>query len=183
MTTQLDWSLVVPLIRVLAAEDTGRVIEVADEDWPVTRPFCADLIVNYAVDLPSHFEFINAWQLAEHGMTEDELHRLAMGNLPKRLPSIELHGEAPKFMVTAGGNFEATLLLVDDLWEQLEEQMAGGVLATVPARDLLFVSASGWEDGLPFLRDMASKDWESRYALSQCVLARREGKWVPYDSN
>ena len=72
---------------------------------------------------------------------------------------------------------------MDDLWEQLEEQMAGGVLATVPARDLLFVSASGWEDGLPFLRDMASKDWESRYALSQCVLARREGKWVPYDSN
>ena len=115
MTTQLDWSLVVPLIRVLAAEETGRVIEVTDEDWPVTRPFCADLIVNYAVDLPSHFAFINAWQLAEHGMTEDELHRLAMGNLPKRLPPIELHGEAPKFMVTAGGNFEATLLLVDDL--------------------------------------------------------------------
>ena len=49
--------------------------------------------------------------------------------------------------------------------------------------DMLFVSASGWEDGLPFVRDMASKDWESRYALSQCVLARREGKWVPYDSN
>ena len=115
MTTQLDWSLVVPLIRVLAAEETGRVIEVTDEDWPVTRPFCADLIVNYAVDLPSHFALINAWQLAEHGMTEDELHRLAMGNLPKRLPPIELHGEAPKFMVTAGGNFEATLLLVDDL--------------------------------------------------------------------
>lgn len=84
-------------------------------------------------------------------------------------------------MVTAGGNFEATLLLLESLWEQVQEQMPGEILAVVPARDLLFVSASGWEGALSFMQEMASRDLpEKRYALTTCVFARRDGEWVPH---
>ncbi|MNS57167.1 hypothetical protein D3C72_900460 [compost metagenome] len=73
------------------------------------------------------------------------------------------------------------MLLLESLWEQVEEQLPGEILAAVPARDLLFVSASGWEGALPFMQDMTSRDFpEKRYALSTCVLARRDGEWVPH---
>ncbi|TSP12225.1 DUF1444 family protein [Cupriavidus campinensis] len=178
----LDLSLVVPILKVMEpADPSDDVLVLARDESPVTRPFAADLIVMYAIDLPTHFRFVTYRELTDASISEEELHAVALRNLPMRLPEIEFHGEAPRYMVTAGGSFEATLLLLESLWEQVEEQMPGEILAAVPARDLLFVSASGWEGALPFMQDMTSRDFpEKRYALSTCVLARRDGEWVPH---
>ncbi|MBD9668012.1 DUF1444 family protein [Variovorax sp. VRV01] len=178
----LDLTLLVPLIKVVELDDPSTaVLTLSHDDSPVTRPFAADLIVMYAVDLPTHFQFVSYGDLKNASMTQEELHSLALRNLPTRVPKIELHGQPSRYMVTAGGNLEATLLLLDSMWEQFEEQMPGELLAVAPARDLLFVSASGWDGALSFMQEMASRDLpEKRYALSKCVFARRGGIWVPH---
>ncbi|WP_158219421.1 MULTISPECIES: DUF1444 family protein [unclassified Achromobacter] len=178
----LDFTLLVPILKVMEPDDPcANVVTLARDDFPIARPFAADLIIMYAIDLPTHFRFVNHRDLRRSAISEEELHALALRNLPARLPEIELHGSPPRYMVTAGGNFEATLLLLESLWDQLEEQMPGDILAVVPARDLLFVSASGWDGAVTFLNEMVSRDLpEKRYALSTCVFARRDGRWVPH---
>jgi len=178
----LDLSLLVPILKVIEpADPSADVLALTGNESPVMRPFAADLVIMCAIDLPTHFRFVTYRELRDASISEDELHAVALRNLPSRLPEIEFHGEAPRFMVTAGGNFEATLLLFESLWEQVEEQMPGEILAVVPARDLLFVSASEWEGALSFMQEMASMDLpEKRCALSTCVLARRDRQWVPH---
>jgi len=177
-----DLSLLVPVIKVVELDaPSAKVIEVPHGESPVVRPFAADLVVMYALDLPTHFQFLSYRDLQAADISEDDLHRLALQNLPTRLPEVKVHGQAPRYMVTAGGNFEATLLLLDSMWEQFAEQMPGELWAVAPARDLLYVSASGWEGALTFLREMANIDLpEKRYALSTCIFARRGGKWQPH---
>jgi uncharacterized protein YtpQ (UPF0354 family) len=174
--------MLVPILKVMEPPDTStEVFAISSDESPVMRPFAADLIVMYAIDLPTHFRFVTYRELRDASISEEDLHALALRNLPLRLPEIEFHGEAPRYMVTAGGNFEATLLLLESLWERIEKQMPGEILAVVPARDLLFVSASGWEGALSFMQEMASRELaEKRYALSACVFARRDGQWVPH---
>ena len=41
------------------------------------------------------------------------------------------------WMVNAGGNFEASLLLDEEIWNNHRFRMAGGPVAAVPERDIL----------------------------------------------
>lgn len=117
--------------------------------------------------------------MRELGLDLDTLHALAVDNLARRLPPIELHGGAPRYMITAGGNLEATLLLHPTLWESLAEHLPGSPIVVVPARDLLCVTSSEWDDGCAFLKDMAEKHPEDkRYALSKLLFIRRNGSWT-----
>ncbi len=181
----LDRNLLVPMIKVAEFDTSSSpVAAVSHEDSPVIKPFAADLIVMYALDLPTHFQFVSNKDLENASLTSEELHSIALRNLPSRIPKIELHGQAPQYMVIAGGNFEATLLLFDSMWEQFEQEMPGELLAVVPARDLLYVSASGWDGAETFLREASNRSLpEKRYALSKCIFVRRNGQWIPYTTN
>jgi uncharacterized protein YtpQ (UPF0354 family) len=169
----------VPVVKAIEFEGGGKTIELPIEDAPISRPFVADLMILYAEDKPSHFQFVSSRRLAELGLTEDELHTQALQNLPSRPPKIELHGNPPKQMLIAGGNFEATLLLYDTLWDQAEENIEGELLAVAPARDLLFISVTSWAGAREFLTDVASRDLEDKtHMLSRAILRRVSRKWV-----
>lgn len=176
---RIDRTLVVPLVKAIVGDaDGATTIELPPDDSPVSVPLVADLIVMYALDYPDRFEFITGKQLRENGLTIEELHAIALRNLPNRVPKIEMHGTSPCHMITAGGNFEATLLLLDGLWDQLAEHLPGDAMAVVPARDLLCVSGSGYGEAHQFLAGIANKELEDkRYALSKCVFIRRAGRW------
>jgi len=181
-SSAMDLALVVPLVKVLETGDpTGSEVALSEDDSPIIRPLVVDLVVMYALDLPDRFQFISHRDLRNTGLTAEALHELALRNLPSRLPKLEIHGEPPRCMAIAGGNFEATLLLHDPLWDQLAEVMPGDLMAVAPARDLLFISGSGWPEAASFLGEVASKDLpDKKYSLSRCVLIRRDGKWHPH---
>jgi uncharacterized protein YtpQ (UPF0354 family) len=117
-------------------------------------------------------------------LTPDSLHALAVSNLPNRIPPLEVHGESPRRMATCGGNFEATLLLHEGLWEHVSSDTKGDILAVVPARDMLVISDSAWDGALDFLSGIVNQEFEDkRYLLSKAVLARRGGTWVLASAN
>jgi hypothetical protein len=86
---------------------------------PILRPLVGELLIAYVLDEESSFVFLNRANLAELGLSEEELHALALENLPRRMPPLKIHGSYPEFMITCGGNLEATALLRDDLWNHL----------------------------------------------------------------
>jgi uncharacterized protein YtpQ (UPF0354 family) len=171
---------IIPVVKAVEHESSDAIpIDLPAEHSPISRPLAADLIVLYAEDFPDRFEFISKHRMEQLELTPDELHRLALRNLPNRLPEIQLHGDSPCHMITCGGNFEATLLLHDGLWDAMGENLPGQPMAVVPARDLLFVTGSGWEGAHQFLSELANKELEDkRYALSKQVFTRKAGTWV-----
>ena len=171
---------IIPVIKVMEPGHAGQDgIALPPDERPVVRPFAGDLVVMYAEDLSGHFAYLSHKRMRELGLDPDALHTLAIGNLPGRVGQIQLHGSAPRLLITAGGNLEATLLLHPTLWESLAEHLPGAPLAAVPARDLLFVTGADSEEGRAFLKQMAEKELEDkRYALSRKIFAKRNGAWV-----
>lgn len=170
---------IVPVVKAVVLEESDATsVDVPKDDQPIFKPLAGDLIVMYAEDVEDKLVFISGRRMKELGLTLDRLHDLARTNLPSRVPKIEMHGASPCVMLTCGGNFEATLLLYDGLWEAMAESLPGEAMACVPSRDLLFASGSGWEGAYSFLFEAASKELEDkRYSLSKEVFIRRNGKW------
>jgi uncharacterized protein YtpQ (UPF0354 family) len=84
-------------------------------------------------------------------------------------------------MLTAGGDFEASLLLLDDLWHRQESIVKGELVAAVPARDVLLFAGSNFDIGLRELRTAVEKVSENgSYLISKRLLVRRNNRWEEF---
>ena len=140
-----------------------------------------ELVVVYAIDTPSNIAYLNPEELEGLGVQRDELRALAVRNLRGLLPGIEVHRGDLINMVTADGNYEASLLLFADLWEREREKLRGEPVAAVPARDLLLFADSANPDAVAQLRQLATKmRAEASYALTDRLFVLREGQWQSF---
>ncbi len=140
-----------------------------------------DLVVVYAIDTPSNIAYLNPDELEGLGVQREELRALAVRNLRGLLPGIEVHRGDLVSMVTADGNYEASLLLFADLWEREREKLRGEPVAAAPARDLLLFADSANPDAIAQLKQLATKmHSEANYALTDRLFVLREGHWLPF---
>lgn len=177
---ELPVHLIVPIVKCIAEQGSpDKTVTLPLEHSPVIHPFASDIGVLYAFDRPDRFEYMSNRQVKSLGYSAEQLYEQAVRNLPSRLPEIKLHDcGSGLFGFTAGGDFEASLLLIDDLWEQMADRLPGNALAAVPSRDLLFFIGSEQPNAYEIIVDKArTKLEDTRYAVSQSVLVRREKKW------
>jgi uncharacterized protein YtpQ (UPF0354 family) len=140
-----------------------------------------DLVVVYAIDTPSNIAYLSPDELEGLGVQREELRALAVRNLRGLLPGIEVHRGDLVSMVTADGNYEASLLLFVDLWEREREKLRGEPVAAVPARDLLLFADSANPAAVAQLKQLAAKmRAEATYALTDRLFVLREGRWLPF---
>jgi uncharacterized protein YtpQ (UPF0354 family) len=94
----------------------------------------------------------------------------------------EINGDpANIMMLTNGGNFEAAMLLVDDMWENLEQVFNDEVCVAIPARDLLFIAGKNNPAGRESLRAIVRKFFDERETeglLVRHIYARENKQWV-----
>jgi uncharacterized protein YtpQ (UPF0354 family) len=164
-------------LRASGAKDVSRVAEV-NEDYN------GALTIFYAEDREKGIAYLTAEELARAGLKRSELRALAVRNLKGLLPAIDLDGGDGLYMVTAGGDYEASLILVEDLWagESIAPKVKGEVVIAVPARDLLLVTGSKDPAGLRKVRELAAKVLkEGTYTLTDQLFVWRGGQFVPFD--
>ena len=128
------------LKALVADDDPAPVLTLEHGDSPVLRELGNGLLVSYVVDKGNCFELINNRQLEEDRLSSDELHRIGLENLADvaNEQGVEVHPYDSIFAVIAGGNFEASLLLLDHVWESVFRQFVTGTYAVaIPARDIL----------------------------------------------
>lgn len=164
-------------LRASGAEDVSKVAEI-NEDYN------GALTIFYAEDREKGIAYLTAEALAKAGLKRSELRALAVRNLKGLLPAIDLEGGDGLYMVTAGGDYEASLLLVDDLWTgpDIAPKVRGAVVVAVPARDLLLVTGSEDPAGLEKVRELAAKVLkEGTYTLTDQLFVWRGGRFVQFD--
>ena len=137
-------------------------LQVPGPDLPVVRALAHDLLVVYLIDEGNRFSYVQQRRLVAAGLTEDELHVAAVENLRLFANSnVRVIPYGAMYVVLAGGNFEASLLLLPGFWNMYQYLAPNGFAVAFPARDLL-----------------AFGDVDSSAALAelQALCARSEGK-------
>lgn len=135
-----------------------------------------DLVVVYAEDGEGRLRCLTSDE--NLGIDRDELRPLAVGNLERLLPGIEMHAHEYGFAwFSAGGDYEASLILFDSIWSGGEIAIDGDIVIAVPAKDVLLVAGSRNEKGIAVLRELAAEYAQGSYRLTDTLFVYRAGRF------
>lgn len=177
--TAVDRSRIVPVIkrRAWLEENQHHLRASTTLQEFITESFAADLIIVYAEDSKERTRYLTS---AENiGVDRKELRALAVKNLQRLLPKIMMANADDTFMmIDAGGDYEASLLLFDDIWSGGQIKVDGDIVVSVPAKDTLIVTGSKSRKGLKAMREAAAKYVkESRFPLTETLFVYRDGRF------
>jgi uncharacterized protein YtpQ (UPF0354 family) len=169
---------IVPLIKPrvwLAQQDA------AGGDWLaryVVEDFNDELVVLYAEDGAERIRYLSRAELEAHRVPLQQLRALALENLMRLLPKVSLHKGPLVSMFTAGGCYEASLLLVSDFWASHGVAAPGELIVAAPSRDVILLASSANPAAITRLRELAATSWQqSSHALSQSLFVFRQGRF------
>src|SRR5438128_10550799 len=117
-----------PYMKPNLTSEARPALALGHEDSPVLRDLGNGLLVAYVVDSGQSFEYVQNRHLSHAGITLDDLHAAAMNNFLVFMGErTRMQPHANIFAIFLDGNFEASLLLVDQLWDQsLAAYVQGG---------------------------------------------------------
>jgi uncharacterized protein YtpQ (UPF0354 family) len=142
----------------------------------------ADLWIVYAVDRDTNITSLTEKEMVALKLTRTDLRDLATENLRNILPPVECHGKGPWFLLTAGGDYVASLLLLDSVWQFAAEKVKGDVVAVAPTRDVVLFTNADSVEGLAEIRRRAKELVSTSDHIVSPTLLRRIGNgWVAFD--
>lgn len=144
--------------------------------------FSHEAAVFYAYDDGSNFTYVTDAMREESGLSVEELHDIGLSNLAKRFGDMEMHQGGGMLVLTGDGNFEASMILLGTIWDQLAQHFPNGAVAALPARDVLGLCDSQDNSAVNRLRVTAQKLWDddAEHLLASDLYARQpDGTWVP----
>jgi len=153
------------------------------KDSPVVTNLNNGLLVAYLVNQVDHFQYVQQRHLADAGLTQTELHQRGIANLRTLLKQkdIKVQPYGNVFAVICGGDFEASAVLVDGLWNNALAHLApNGFVAAIPCRDILAFCDAGNASGLQELRQVIERTQQGDHPISSVLYRRHAGMWEPY---
>lgn len=173
----------VPLVR-----DARYVEELGSLEGPegvVVRPFVADLHLVLAFDGEHTQHLATQKTLTRLGIEDAELLTLARENLATKVAEVEqrtLDDEGPRVgVLVSGGDLEASLLLLDDVWARVALDLEGDVVACVPARDVVLFADTASEGAVARMGEIADEILEEGdHVISPTLLRRTARGWERY---
>jgi uncharacterized protein YtpQ (UPF0354 family) len=148
----------------------------------VSESYNDELIIVYAEDTPKSVRYLSSSDLEKLQLQRSELRRLACVNLKQLLPTPEVEQRDGTFRITAGGDYDASLLLLEDVWRNDKIQIAGEMVVAIPARDMLLVVGSHDTQAVQWLKRTAQGIFaKAPYALIAKLLVYRNNTFVPFE--
>jgi uncharacterized protein YtpQ (UPF0354 family) len=181
---RLDHSKIVPVIKNRKwLEDAERRIKAAGvKQTQLVDDFVDDLVVAYAEDTDKIFRYIARH---EYKGRWENLRSLALDNLKRVAPKIQIHGLTKDVTgVSAGDDYTSSLLVVNGLWLSPERfKVKGDVVVAIPSRELILVT--GTENGKvsEFRRYVANVYAKGQFPLSQTLLVYRNNRFTKFTDN
>jgi len=152
-------------------------------DWNLVREhLVGDIWILYSLDLPHSILTLRKETFQSLGMSMSDLRALACENLRRILPDIEQHGSGPWYLITAGRDYVASILLLDEVWTESEGSVEGDIVAAVPSRDVLLVTGSRSKEGIEHVRRRVREIHETGdHLISQTLFRRTAGTWKVFE--
>ncbi len=140
------------------------------------EPLTDDLCVMYVQDLPKSSRFLTKRDLTDQKIDLDALRSAALENLRAKSKTATWTQRGPVKMLHLDGNYEASMLVLDDFWTSVA--VDGEVVVAVPARDLCLITGTNSADGIAKLREIAAQSADTiDHPVSSSVYVRSGNKW------
>lgn len=169
-----------PRIKHMGFLDALRANGVPPEQMPPTQPLCGDLLVTWAFDLPDSLAMATPPLLRDAGVDAADLPRLALENLKRAIPQPQFFAKDGCGLARTGQDMEATLLLVDRVWDEMQPNFRGKILVTVPRRDIVLMCDSADAAATAALQAQTREFFDEHqgpHRLSTQVMVRENGSW------
>ncbi len=146
----------------------------------VFEEFDEEIIVMYVEDHVVSTPAITEAGLRNANLDRDELRALALENLRKTVPELEIEeGDDPVRIL--GDTFTTSLILLDDFWAPWEAKMDGELVVSIPSRHFVFFCGANDMTRLQRLRDIAREQQAHRYNITEKLFVRRAGRFIRFD--
>jgi uncharacterized protein YtpQ (UPF0354 family) len=178
---KLDPANIVPVIKDKQwLADLQRTLKErgTPQEW-AHEPFNNELVIVYAEDDKTSTRYLGASEVA--GIERKELRALALDNLRRILPRIQVHDRGGFYIISAGGDYEASLLLIDEIWSGGSIKVDGDIVVAIPARDALLATGSRNRSALRAIRQAAAKlAAEDPHGLTGTLFVYRNGRFTKF---
>lgn len=173
-----------PFLNVVANGDKA-VFPAADEDSHVViKDLGFGLLSAYVVDIGGSLACIQQRHLTEAGVSAEQLHAQSIQNLGEfAQEKAKVHPHGKIHVVLAGGNFEASLILLPQFWSDWYAKLApNGFVAAFPARDLLAFADAKNPQAIEELHEACAKaKGKVDHPLTSQLFTYVGGQWRPYN--
>lgn len=150
--TVLPLPLEVARGRIMPRIQPETIFRQLERNHVVHLPFVNDTVVVYVLDMPHMTISLTVEQMVKWNLTVDEIDSIARANLRMYVPDLrirflrpEMGGRAAVFAENDG--YDASRLLLDNLFPRLAPELGGNFWVATPARDT-FVAMTAEPDRL-----------------------------------
>ena len=183
---QIDTTRIIPVMKDRAwIADINAGMEARGKEKTLENVhdiYNSELIVVYAEDSPRNIRYLTLSDLGALNLAVADLRRLSVENLKRLLPEPEIRNLNGIYQVTAGGDYDASLLLLDSFWRSEKFQVNGEIVAAIPARDCLLVTDSVDAGGLAKIAGMTQGILaQAPYRISSKLFVFRNGAFEVFD--
>ncbi|MEV0809735.1 hypothetical protein [Micromonospora sp. NPDC050200] len=176
----LDLGSVLPHVKAATAGPHRQQQRISDLT-PVSRAFVGSLMTTYVIDIGAGLRFVSEQDLTGTAITVDELHQRAVRNFAElvakqRVRMPKYHAITP---VLYDGNFEVSLMFLDEVWAWFEAQFGEpAILAVAPARDIFAFCPASSAEGRTQLGELIDRVWPTAdHPLTRDFYRRVDGAW------
>ena len=167
--------------NIFLGNELPNGINLPENQKPIIKTLYEDLILCFAVDKGQNYELLQKKVLEKNpNLNEDILHQISVNALIEEIgENIKVNGDPNDIvMITAGGNFEAAVILLDNFWEQIHQIFEQNVLISIPAKDLLFICKEDNKEGKKKIKKITKGYFdnpETQGLLSKSIYLRKSG--------
>ena len=136
----LDIERILPVIKDRRFVKSLEDINADFEENHIYEFYNDELIVFYVEDRENSIHYISKDDLEEINFPIENLNEKAVENLSNNFEK-KRHGENGYFMLTADGNYESSLILLD-IWNHDNFLVDGNIVVGIPSRDVLLITGS-----------------------------------------
>lgn len=181
----IDIHRIIPTIKSIEyltkIQDLTREMGATKKTDFVYEKYNDQLIIIYAEDNENSVQTLTHKDLENLSLNKDSLRVIATRNLDSLLTKIEKRGENGTYMITAGGNYEASIILLKYIFTKKNLLVNGDYVIAIPTRDILLVTGSKNQKGLNNIRKTAKEIFETgNYLVSQYLFKWDGNKFEPF---
>jgi uncharacterized protein YtpQ (UPF0354 family) len=180
---EIDINNIIPVIKPNEYLDQINSLNKDSSTFPmITEKYNDQLIIAYAEDSKNSIKYINEESFRSLSISRDSLKAITLRNFSKIIPDIQRQGDNGLYMVTAGGNYEASLILLSSIWTRENFPVDGAFIVAIPNRDLLMVTGSKNRTGINKIKKIVADSYQNgNYQISKDLYKWTGQKFEKYE--
>lgn len=174
---------VIPVIKPIEYLEEINSLNKDGKSFPmITEKYNDQLVIAYAEDSKNSIKYLTEGDFKSLSMSMDTLKAIALRNFDKIIPNIQRQGDNGLFMITAGGDYEASLILLSSIWTKENFPVDGEFIVAIPNRDMLLITGSKNKNGINKIREIVADAYKTgNYQVSDHLYKWTGKKFEMYE--